>query len=170
MPTTKTRAILDMSNAPAMQDPIADHDADFFSWAMQTAAAIRAGRLDGLDWLAIAEEIEDMGRSERRALASRLEVLQAHLLKWQYQADKRSHSWSGAIKEQRRRTAHLLRENPGLKPQLADLCADTYGTACALAERDTGLDEAVFPPAPPWTVEQALDEGYWPDAAFGDNR
>jgi hypothetical protein len=159
-----------MSTARAVPGPIADHDADFYSWAMETAAAIRAGRLDGLDWLAIAEEIEDMGRSERRALASRLEVLQAHLLKWRHQAQLRSRSWSGTIKEQRRRAVRLLQENPGLKPQLADLCTDTYGTARALAERDTGLDEALFPSAPPWTVEQALDETYWPDAVPGAHR
>lgn len=159
----------EMSTAHALQPPIPAHDADFHGWAMATAAAIRAGRVQGLDWATIAEEIEDMGRSERRALGSRLEVLQAHLLKWRYQPQHRSTSWSGTVKEQRRRAMLLLRDNPSLKPELANLAVDVYPVACALAERDTGLDESVFPDIPPWTVEQILDEDYWPEAAVSSD-
>ena len=149
---------------PEMQG-IPHHDRDFYGWAMETAAAIRSGRVDAVDWLAIAEEIEDMGRTERRALSSRLEVLQAHLLKWRYQPERRTRSWSGTIKEQRRRTAQLLRDNPGLKSEIGALMADAYQTARALAERDTGMDESAFPVAAPWSLQQVLDEGYWPEPA-----
>jgi ribosomal protein L29 len=144
--------------------PPAPHEGDFYTWALETAGAIREGRFEGVDWEAVAEELEDMGRSERRALENRLEILLAHLIKWCFQSNHRSASWTGTIKEQRRKAARLLRQNPGLKPLLAELIADAYESARALAERDTGIDEANFPASCPWKTEQILDEGYWPNA------
>lgn len=138
---------------------------DFYTWALETAFAIRRGRFDGIDWEAIAEELEDMGRSERRALEHRIEILLAHLLKWCYQPQCRSTSWTGTIKEQRRKAARLLRQNPGLQPLLAELIPESYESARALAERDTGIDERNFPTACPWAVELILDEDFWPEIA-----
>ncbi len=140
------------------------HVRDFYTWALETARAIRAGRFDGIDWEAVAEELEDMGRSEQRALEHRIEVLLAHLLKWCFQPEHRSTSWTGTIKEQRRKTARLLRQNPGLQPLLAGLIPESYESARAMAERDTGIDERNFPPACPWAVEAILDEDFWPEA------
>lgn len=140
------------------------HDRDFYTWAMETGRAIREGRFDGVDWEAVAEELEDMGRSEMRELESRLEVLLAHLLKWRFQPDRRSSSWRGTIKEQRRKAERLLRQNPGLKNLLGELLDDAYHNALAVAEGDTGIAEEVFPETCPWPFEQIMDEGYWPDS------
>jgi hypothetical protein len=128
---------------------------------VETAGAIQAGDFDTVDWEAVAEELEDMGRSERRALENRLEVLLAHLIKWRFQPDHRSASWTGTIKEQRRKATRLLRQNPGLKPLLVELIPDAYDSARALAERDTGIDEVHFPEACPWTEQQILNEDFW---------
>jgi hypothetical protein len=153
-----------VATATKPHPPPTAHDYDFYSWALETADAIQAGRFDGVDWEAVAEELEDMGRSERRALENRFEVLLAHLIKWRFQPDHRSASWTGTIKEQRRKATRLLRQNPGLKPLLSELIPDAYESARALAERDTGIDEDKFPSACPWTAEQILDEGFWPDS------
>ena len=110
-----------------------------------------------------------MGRSERRALESRFEVLLAHLIKWRFQPDHRSTSWTGTIKEQRRNAARLLHQNPGLKPLLTELIPEAYELAKALAERDTGIDERHFPNDCPWAAEHILDESFWPELSNGEN-
>ncbi len=130
---------------------------------METAGALRARHFETIDWEAVAEELEDMGRSEIRELESRLEVLLAHLLKWRFQPERRSSSWRGTIKEQRRKTARLLRQNPGLKRLIAEILADAYYSSLAVAERDTGIGEEVFPETCPWDVDRIMDEGYWPE-------
>ncbi len=79
----------------------------------------------------------------------RIEILLAHLLKWHFQPEYRSTSWTWTIKEQRRKAARLLRQNPGLQPLLAELIPESYASARALAERDTGIDEHNFPAAYP---------------------
>jgi ribosomal protein L29 len=139
------------------------HDSDFYTWAMETAGALRERRFETIDWEAVAEELEDMGRSERRELESRLEVLLAHLLKWRFQPQRRSSSWRGTIKEQRRKTARLLRQNPGLKPLMEEILADAYYRSLAVAERDTGIDEDAFPETCPWDIDRIMDEGFWPE-------
>jgi len=93
---------------------------DFYAWAKEQSALIRAGKLSDIDWTHIAEEIEDMGKSEKRAMESRLEVLLTHLLKWQFQPSRRSKSWQLTLKDQRRRLGKLLQENPSLKSVLSE--------------------------------------------------
>ncbi len=103
-----------------------------------------------------------MGRSERRELVSRLAVLLAHLLKWQHQPGLRGNSWRLTIREQRRKLARHLRDNPSLASQFDQAFADAYGDALIEAERETGLAENTFPPAPPWTAEQVLEPDFLP--------
>lgn len=158
--------------ATAIKQPAAirSHDSDFYGWALDTAAAIRTRQFKGVDWEAVAEELEDMGRSERRALESRFEILLAHLLKWSFQPAQRSTSWSGTIKEQSRKAERLLQQNPGLLPLVGEILNEAYHSAKAVAERDTGIDESRFPAPCPWTVAEVLDEGFWPDACnFGSD-
>jgi hypothetical protein len=80
----------------------AGYDEDILTWADQQAALLRAGRVDLLDILHIADEIEDVGKSEKRELRSRTAVLLAHLLKWQAQPDYRGKSWERTIRAQRK--------------------------------------------------------------------
>jgi hypothetical protein len=94
---------------------------DFVAWTEQTAQKIRSRQFEQVDWEAIAEEIESLGRSERRELKSRLEVLLQHLLKWQYQSNRRSGSWRNTIDEQRNRLTDLLQDSPSLRSYLAEV-------------------------------------------------
>jgi hypothetical protein len=129
---------------------------------MNTAQMVRDGRFDALDREHLAEELESMGKSELRALESRLAVLLAHLLKWQFQPEKRSKSWQRTLIEQRKRIARLLRDSPSLRPKLDGLFADAYDSALRLAADETGKDESEFPQSCLYGVEQVLDLDFYP--------
>lgn len=139
------------------------YDRDFYAWANQQAALLRAGKLESADIENIAEEIESMGRSEKRELVNRLAVLLLHLLKWKFQPAFQSRSWRLSIEEQRIRLADHLKDNPSLKAQINAAMADAYRLSKVDAERQTGLARATFPQACPFTFEQAMSEEFLPD-------
>ena len=139
------------------------YDRDFYAWSREQAELLRAGRLAEADIAHIAEEIDSMGRTEKRELISRLSVLLLHLLKWRHQPEKRGPSWEASIRVQRNRLADHLDDNPSLKTLLPKALASAYRDASLEAVAETGLPGATFPAACPWTVEQALDGGFWPE-------
>jgi hypothetical protein len=141
------------------------YDEDFYAWANEQAGLLRAGKLAEADIEHIAEEIESMGKGEKRELVSRLNILLLHLLKWQYQPGRRGFSWRNSIRIQRREVAAHLLDNPSLKSKLAAAIAQAYGTAVIEAETETGLDEATFPATCPWTFEQMMKPDFWPGGA-----
>ncbi|EHU7138192.1 DUF29 domain-containing protein [Salmonella enterica] len=138
------------------------YNTDFYGWTQEQADLIRAGRTEDLDLKNLLEEIEAMGRSERRELESRLQVLFMHLLKWQYQSERQGRSWQLTIEEQRRKALRVLQENPSLKSRLTEIVKDAYGDAVIAAERETNICRSVFPETCPWTFEQAVDASFWP--------
>jgi hypothetical protein len=139
------------------------YDADIVAWSEEQARLLRAGRFDALDIEHIAEEIEDMGKSEQRELASRMAVLLAYLLKWQYQPARRGNSWRRTIIAQRKEIAYHLDEAPSLKAKLSDprWFDVVWAKALAQAVSETGVD--VFPEVCLWTVGEILEEGFWPE-------
>jgi hypothetical protein len=139
------------------------YHADFYAWAMEQAALLREGRLASADIANIAEEIESMGRAEKRELVNRLAILLLHLLKWHFQPGFRSASWNSSIREQRIRLRDHLDDNPSLKAQLDEALARAYQLAVIGAARETGLPEADFPNAAPYGFEQVVDDEFWPD-------
>ncbi|WP_263064712.1 DUF29 domain-containing protein [Dickeya dadantii] len=139
------------------------YDNDFYGWTQEQANLLRSGRLAELDIHNLLEEIEAMGRSERRELESRLQVLFMHLLKWEYQPSHRGKSWQLTIEEQRRKATRVLSENPSLKSRLQDIIADAYGDAVIGAERETGLNRGLFPANCPWSFEQAVNPDFYPE-------
>jgi hypothetical protein len=139
------------------------HDRDFHAWAMRQAELLRAGRVAEADLDNIAEEIESMGRSERRELGSRLSVLLLHLLKWRHQPARRGNSWRLTIELQRVALADHLADNPSLTATLDQAIAAAYRLARIEAERETGLPRETFPVTCPFPVPDLLHDGYWPD-------
>ena len=91
----------------AVQSPTVPIDDDFYGWLLEQASALRRLRPDLLDWRNLAEELEAMGRSEENALISHLVVLLKQLLKWRYQANKRTGSWEASIENSRDDIDHL---------------------------------------------------------------
>ncbi|MDZ7858073.1 DUF29 domain-containing protein [Sphaerotilus sp.] len=139
------------------------YETDLNAWANEQARLLRAGRFDLLDIEHLAGEIEDVGKSEQRALASRMAVLLAHLLKWQYQPERRGASWEKTIKAQRKDIRYALGESPSLEPKLQEPAwLDVVWTrAVAQAVNETGLD--AFPEVCPWAVrDEVLSETWWP--------
>jgi hypothetical protein len=103
-----------------------------------------------------------MGRSEKRAFLSRLAVLVAHLLKWQYQPEIRSKNWRYTIKEQRRKVEDLLEDNPSFKYSSGDMLTKAYEDAILIVLKETRLDESDLPLACPYTFEQVMDTAFLP--------
>ena len=116
-----------------MTDPTTSlYDQDFYAWANEQAALLRAGKLAAADIEHIAEEIESMGKAEKRELVSRLTVLLLHLLKWQFQPDRRGSSWDATITVQRDDITDHLRDNPSLKAKIGAAITDAYRKAAIL--------------------------------------
>jgi hypothetical protein len=139
------------------------YQTDFYAWAMEQAALLRGGRLAAADIANIEEEIESMGRGEKRELVNRLTILLLHLLKWRFQPGFRSPSSSSSIREQRIRLRSHLNDNPSLKAKLDEAYAEAYPLAVIGAARETGLPEAAFPKSAPYRFEQTVDDTFWPD-------
>ena len=141
------------------------YNQDFYAWAMQNAQLLRQGRLSEIDVEHIAEELESMGKSERRELMSRLSVLMSHLLKWLFQPELRSNSWKYTIEEQRSAVTDLLEDSPSLRHELniEDRLAKAYTNAVLQAARETGLDKGRFPQQCPFSLDQIRDDDFWPN-------
>ena len=142
---------------------MSDYQKDFYSWTQEQAELLKHGRFAELDIENLIEEVETMGRSEKRELESRLTVLLLHLLKWKYQEVRRGRSWQLSIDEQRIQFSRTLKDNPGLKPKLDEMISDAYKLAVIQASRETKISKSVFPELCPWTLEQFIEEGYYPD-------
>jgi Domain of unknown function DUF29 len=141
----------------------ADYETDFFAWTQEQAQLLRTRATPGLDWDNLAEEIDSMGRRDRRKLESRFRRILHHLLKWQAQPGLRGPSWQRTLREQRRQAEKLLKESPSLRPQIAELIDAAYPDALTDALDETGLRPQAFPISCPFTAEQILDLGYLPE-------
>src|SRR5438132_8631046 len=108
-----------------------EYEQDFYAWTVEQSRLLRSGELSAIDAANIAEEIESMGRSDRRELRSRLAVLAMHLLKWRHQPGARSKSWSATIDEQRLQIEEVLADSPSLRPMVAAMLSDAYAIARA---------------------------------------
>jgi hypothetical protein len=139
------------------------YDADFYGWANEQAALLREGRLAEADIAHIAEEIESMGRSEKRELTSRLAGLLTHLLKWRYQPAGRGSSWRASVRVQRDRLSDHLADNPSLKPMLPEAVFRAYREALVVAADETKLGETAFAPACPWSFDEIMNPDFWPE-------
>jgi Domain of unknown function DUF29 len=136
------------------------YDTDFYQWTQTQAAALRAKDVAALDLEHLAEEIESLGKRDRRAVESYLEVILLHLLKWAYQSERRGWSWEKSLLQARNRLAKLLRDNPSLANQVPGFLDVAYPHARRLAALETSLPLTTFPATCPWASEQVLDEDF----------
>ncbi|MBC8121297.1 MAG: DUF29 domain-containing protein [Gemmatimonadaceae bacterium] len=135
------------------------YDQDFHAWANEQAELVRSGRLTQLDLENVAEELEGLARRDRREIASRLDVLLMHLLKWAYQPQARSNSWKATILEQRQSIFKLIEESPSLNSYPERVLDKEYALARDRAAAETGLPVETFPGRCPFSIEQVLDSG-----------
>jgi Domain of unknown function DUF29 len=113
------------------------YEQDYYHWLEQTALCLRKRAFDQLDLENLIEEIEDMGRNEKRAIESNLRIVILHLLKWKYQPQQRSGSWRGSITEHRIRIRKALQDSPSLKNYLPEVFSETYQDAIKIASQET---------------------------------
>jgi hypothetical protein len=141
------------------------YEQDVVAWAYEQAALLRAGKLATLDIEHIAEEIEEVGKSQQRELASCLAVLIAHLLKWQFQPGRCSKSWQHTIATQRKEVAYILLEASSLRQKFDDerWLDIVWSKATSQVENETGLDLEVFPKICVWSMDQILSQEFYPE-------
>jgi hypothetical protein len=140
------------------------YDQDFYAWTQEQANLIKTKAFEKLDIANLLEEVESMGKHEKRELANRLTVLLMHLLKWKYQPARQCKSWKLTLKEQRNELKYHLKENPSLtNPEaFGETLSHAYSIAILKAAEETNLDEDVFPESCEWTVTQILDDEFFP--------
>lgn len=138
------------------------YDHDFFLWTQQQAQCLRESRWDGLDVENLVDEVETLGRSVKREIKSRLLVLLVHLLKWRFQPTQRSSNWKGTIVEQRRRIAEEVEGSPSLKNYPDEVLRAEYEIARLKAAGETNLAEDVFPQDCPFSIDEILDDEFYP--------
>ena len=137
---------------------------DYHLWLVHTAKLVAENRFAEIDLVSLAEEIEDMGRSEKRAIKSNLRVLLADLLKYKYQPTKRSNSWRATIREHRLRIKEAFQDSPSLKRYFDEVFDECYQNARAIAADETGLEIATFNTQCPFSKVEVLDSDFLPEA------
>jgi hypothetical protein len=143
------------------------YDQDLHRWTIEQSAALRRRAGNELDWDNLAEEIEALGRSDRREIESRLEILLTHLLKLAYQPHEASPSWRGSVREARNRIARIIEESPSLRAYPAAELKRAYAHARIEAVDQTGLPSTgsgSLPEECPWPIEDLLSPEFWPPA------
>jgi len=143
--------------------PNSKYNVDFYGWASEQASLLRAGHLSAADIENIAEEIESMGRGEKRELVNRLTVLLKHMLKWKFQPKKRTSSWQASVQVQRNGVRRHLVDNPSLRPLIPAAIGDAYEDAALEAVAETKLSRATFPASCEWSFDQLMDSDFWPN-------
>ncbi|MCC2625766.1 MAG: hypothetical protein K0R14_1639 [Burkholderiales bacterium] len=140
------------------------YDQDFYAWTQEQAKLIKIKAFEKLDMANLLEEVESMGKHEKRELANRLIVLLMHLLKWKYQPARQCKSWKLTIKEQRNELKYHLKENPSLTnpDTFGEAVAHAYSVAILKAAEERNLDEDMFPQTCEWTINQLLDDDFLP--------
>ena len=156
-----------MSNVVQVPGPTPLYRRDYYGWALEQARALQERRFEALDFEHLAEEVEDLAKSERRELRSRLKQVLVHLLKCQFQSGRRSLGWEGTLASQRAEIAALLHDSPSLERELPEIVEQAYSLALRVAGKEMRLKrdqwQSLFPAQCPWSAEQILDEDFYPE-------
>lgn len=136
------------------------YEHDFYSWIQHHVALLKDSRFDEMDVNNLIEELEGMAKKDERELVSRLIILIAHLLKWQYQPKMQSNSWQSSIIEQRAQILFLLEDVPSLSNKISAALLRAYPKAREIAVKETGLVD--LPKQCPYNEKQMLDDDFYP--------
>jgi hypothetical protein len=131
------------------------YEQDYGLWAEQMADLLSEGRFAELDIENLVDEVRDLSKRERDRLLSSVRLIVHHLLKWDYQPERRSRSWQITIQRERVHIIRYLKDSPSLKRYLTDAWLDeTYVVANLNAEKETGLK---FPADCPYSISDVLE-------------
>jgi Domain of unknown function DUF29 len=138
------------------------YESDFYAWVQQQTMLLQDHQWNEIDIANLIEEISSLGRQQQQELRNRLSVLIGHLLKWQYQPQRRSRSWLATLRVQRREILRLLKDNPSLKPYLDEARQEAHENGCDLAMGETNLPEKTFPLDCPYSLAEILADRFYP--------
>lgn len=141
------------------------YEQDFYLWIQITVKLLEEGKLEQLDIDNLIEEVDSMGRREKKELKTRLIVLIEHLLKlqfWTEEKDYNGRGWRNTVVEQRRQIIYTLADSPSLKSILNELFLDYYADARNDTLRKYQLSAELFPEQPPFSLEQVLNADFIP--------
>ena len=139
------------------------YDRDYYLWTQQQIEFLKNKNYGAIDSINLIEEIEDMGRSEKKAVGSNLRVVLLHLLKYKYQPSKRSDSWENSIIEHRIRLLEDFEASPSLKRHCETVFQKQYQYARKQAAVETRLPLENFPSESPFTLAEALNPDFLPE-------
>ena len=140
------------------------YETDYYAWTQDTVEAIKAKKFNEVDYDKIIEELIDLGISQKTSLRSHLKNLISHLLKLQYQPNMNfGRSWNLTINNSRDEIQICLKQSPSLKHHITNMLPMAYRIGLRNAMKETGLDKNTFPEECPYTIEQLLDEEWYPD-------
>lgn len=163
--------VLDALGAePRTVDVSRSYEIDYANWIADQVEKIRTRRGGGIDWAHVAEELDSLGKSERRALRSHFENLILHLLKCEYQPERRGRSWEVSIRNARDEIYELLTEEPSLKPDLPRLIVTSFTKARRTAAVEMDMPESALPKECPYSKKQLVDPEFWPEASAKGGR
>jgi len=138
------------------------YDRDYHAWVQEQVAALERGNFGALDVAHLADEVEDLGRSQKHAMRSNLNVMLLHLIKWVYQPERRKPGWENSIQEHRGRLLDDIAESPSLRRYPAEVLAKEYGYARRKAAVQMRQSVRTIPQSCPFTIEQILDPNFLP--------
>jgi len=136
------------------------YDTDFYAWTLEQSQLLQSGDWKSVDIVHLVEEIESLGKQEKRELENRLGVLIGHLLKWIYQPSMRSRSWQVTIRVQRQQLQRYIQQNPSLKSYLSEAIAVGYDLGLELFFKETQLIDQDLPETCPFTEEQIFNPNF----------
>ena len=151
-----------MQPSPTPLSQISLYEVDFYAWTQEQSRILQTQQWRLLDRQNLIEEIESLGRQQRRALRNRFAILLGHLLKWQYQSDRRSRSWLATLRVQRRDIQRLLKDNPSLKSYVEEALQESYLNGRDLAMGETNLPLSTFPETCAYNLTDILDMDFYP--------
>ncbi len=138
------------------------YEEDFYAWTQDQASKLRQRAHNAIDWDNTAEEIESVGASQKNEISSRMVRLIQHLLKWEYQPERRGNSWQSTISEQRIHIESVLDQSPSLKSFPKTRLDWAWKNGVRMASRETGKPERTFPTDPAYSMDEILDHDFMP--------
>jgi hypothetical protein len=154
------------SEEGAANAPQSLYDRDFALWVAEQAQALKERRTAELDWDNLVEEVDALGRSDRRAIRSCLENALLHMLKlayWVSERERNENLWREHLINARDGIVKVIEDSPSLRIYPAEILSKSYSAALRRAQTLIGRQD--LPDGCPWLLERVLDEGFWPEPA-----
>jgi hypothetical protein len=148
------------------------YERDYYAWILDQVRALRERRTGEIDWENVAEEIEDLGKSEKRGFGSQIARLYEHLLKLAYararMLEENRRGWELSVRSARRDIRKLLEESPSLRAKIADLIGHAFQSGRDAALGSLNVPDEGIPEKCPWSFEQAMDDAFLPKEEYSE--